>query len=41
VCRKLRDVIMVLEAPEGMKEAVRGLLDDLGCEAIEQALSGA
>lgn len=41
LCKKLRDVIVELEAPEGMKEAIRGLLDDLGCESIDAALPGA
>lgn len=41
LCRKLREVIMGLESPEGMKEAVRGLLDDLGCDDIDKHLPGA
>ena len=40
LCPKIRDVIMSLEAPEGMKEALRGVLDDLGCENIDMALPG-
>lgn len=38
LCPKLRSIIMELESPEGMKEAIRGVLDDLGCEDIDHAL---
>lgn len=41
LCSKLREVIMSLEAPEGLKEALRGVLDELGCETIDEALPGA
>ncbi|PXF48990.1 Alpha-glucan water dikinase, chloroplastic [Gracilariopsis chorda] len=41
ICPKLRDVIKSLEAPEGLKEALRGVLDDLGCEDIDQTLPNA
>lgn len=41
LCTKLREVVMSLEAPEGLKEALRGVLDELGCETIDEALPGA
>lgn len=41
LCPKLRNVIMELESPEGLKEALRGVLDDLGCNDIDNALPGA
>lgn len=41
LCPKIREVIMSLESPEGLKEALRGVLDDLGCEEIDKALPGA
>ncbi len=40
-CRKIREVIMSLEAPVGLQEALRGILDDLGCENIDEALPDA
>lgn len=39
-CSKLRGIIMELESPEGLKEAMRGILDDLGCDDIDHALPG-
>lgn len=41
LCKKMRELIMSLESPEGLKEALRGVLDDLGCEAIDEGLPGA
>lgn len=41
LCPKIREVICSLESPEGMKEAIRGMLVDLGCEDIDGALPGA
>eukprot|EP00177_Eucheuma_denticulatum_P006207 GFKZ01011322.1.p1 GENE.GFKZ01011322.1~~GFKZ01011322.1.p1 ORF type:complete len:1339 (+),score=210.60 GFKZ01011322.1:272-4288(+) len=41
LCPKLRDIVMELESPEGLNEAMRGVLDDLGCEEIDKALPGA
>lgn len=41
LCIKLREVIMSLEAPAGLEEALRGTLDDLGCLNIDEALPGA
>lgn len=41
LCKKLKEIILGLESPEGLKEALRGVLDDLGCEAIDEALPGA
>lgn len=41
LCKNAREVIMNLESPEGLKEALRGVLDDLGCEDIDKALPGA
>lgn len=41
LCPKIREVILSLESPEGLKEALRGVLDDLGCEDIDNALPGA
>lgn len=41
LCSKLRAVINALEAPEGLNEALRGVLDDLGCEDVDEALPGA
>lgn len=41
LCIKIREVIMCLEAPDGLQEALRGVLDDLGCENIDAALPGA
>lgn len=41
LCKKLREIILGLESPEGLKEALRGVLDDLGCESIDAALPGA
>lgn len=41
LCPKIREVVMSLESPEGLKEALRGVLDDLGCEEIDSALPGA
>lgn len=38
---KIKDVIMSLESPEGLLEAMRGILDDLGCDDIDSALPGA
>lgn len=40
-CPKIKNVIMNLEAPEGLKESLRGVLDDLGCEKIDEALPSA
>jgi alpha-glucan, water dikinase len=40
-CPKLRSVLLALKAPEGLKEALRGVLDDLGCEDIDDSLPGA
>ena len=37
-CPKIRDVILSLEAPLGLQEALRGILDDLGCDFIDSAL---
>jgi alpha-glucan, water dikinase len=41
LCPKLRSVINALEAPEGLNEALRGVLHDLGCEDLDAALPGA
>jgi alpha-glucan, water dikinase len=41
LCVQLREVIMSLDAPEGLNEALRGILDDLGCKDIDGALPGA
>lgn len=41
LCPKIREVILSLDSPEGLKEALRGVLDDLGCEDIDNALPGA
>lgn len=41
LCSKLRAVINALEAPAGLNEALRGVLDDLGCEDLDAALPGA
>lgn len=38
LCQKVRNVIMYLKAPQGLEEALRGILDDLGCENIDEAL---
>ena len=40
-CQKIRDVIMSLEAPSGLQEALRGILDDLGCENIDESMPDA
>lgn len=40
-CSKLRAVITDLTAPEGLNEALRGVLDDLGCSDVDAALPGA
>jgi alpha-glucan, water dikinase len=41
LCPKLREVILALKAPDGLNEALRGILDDLGCENIDASLPGA
>jgi alpha-glucan, water dikinase len=41
LCSKIRDVILQLDAPEGLNEALRGVLDDLGCDDLDEALPGA
>lgn len=41
LCPRIRETIMSLKAPEGMNEALRGVLDDLGCDEIDEALLGA
>lgn len=41
LCAKLREIILSLSAPEGLNEALRGILDDLGCEDLDEALPGA
>lgn len=41
LCPKIRETILSLESPEGLKEALRGVLDDLNCEDIDKALPGA
>lgn len=41
LCQKLKAIILELDSPEGMKEALRGVLDELGCENIDASLPGA
>lgn len=41
LCSKIRDIIIQLDAPEGLNEALRGVLADLGCEDLDEALPGA
>lgn len=41
LCPKIRELILQLDAPEGLNEALRGVLDDLGCEDLDEALPGA
>eukprot|EP00178_Gracilaria_changii_P016424 TRINITY_DN469_c0_g2_i1.p1 TRINITY_DN469_c0_g2~~TRINITY_DN469_c0_g2_i1.p1 ORF type:complete len:1345 (-),score=215.46 TRINITY_DN469_c0_g2_i1:10138-14172(-) len=41
LCPKLREVIKSLDSPEGLREALRGVLDDLGCEDIDGTLPSA
>lgn len=41
LCQKIKDVILSLESPDGLKETLRGVLDDLGCETIDESLPGA
>ncbi|CAN8066670.1 unnamed protein product [Agarophyton chilense] len=41
LCPKIREIIKSLESPEGLKEALRGVLDDLGCDDIDSNLPSA
>lgn len=41
LCPKLRACILDLSAPAGLQEALRGVLDDLGCTAIDEKLPAA
>ena len=41
LCPKLRSVINQLHVPDDMNEAIRGLLEDLGCEIIDELLLSA
>lgn len=41
LCPQIREVVMSLDAPDGLQEALRGVLDDLGCDDIDEALPGA
>lgn len=41
LCGKIREIILQLDTPEGLNEALRGVLADLGCEDLDEALPGA
>jgi len=41
LCSKLRACILDLSAPAGLQEALRGVLDDLGCAVIDDKLPAA
>eukprot|EP00181_Compsopogon_caeruleus_P005083 CAMPEP_0184687942 /NCGR_PEP_ID=MMETSP0312-20130426/28060_1 /TAXON_ID=31354 /ORGANISM="Compsopogon coeruleus, Strain SAG 36.94" /LENGTH=1305 /DNA_ID=CAMNT_0027144575 /DNA_START=67 /DNA_END=3984 /DNA_ORIENTATION=+ len=40
-CVELRHCILDLKLPDGMANAIRGILDELGCEDIDASLPGA
>eukprot|EP00172_Hildenbrandia_rubra_P001632 Plantae.Rhodophyta-Hildenbrandia_rubra.ctg2205.p1 GENE.Plantae.Rhodophyta-Hildenbrandia_rubra.ctg2205~~Plantae.Rhodophyta-Hildenbrandia_rubra.ctg2205.p1 ORF type:complete len:1361 (+),score=243.71 Plantae.Rhodophyta-Hildenbrandia_rubra.ctg2205:378-4460(+) len=41
LCPQIRDVIMMLKAPEGLYESLRGILQELGCEDVDDEFDDA